>query len=293
MNKYILSFDIEEWFHILGVEYLEEVSRWGRLEQRIIKSTERILNLLSKNNIKATFFILGWIAENYPNIVREISSKGHEIGSHSYSHILIYKNNREDFDRDLTKSIDIIQSITNKKICAFRAPGFSINKDTLWAFEILAKREILIDSSIFPAARIHGGIKDVHFDHPFLIKTKYGLIKEFPINMFKFGNFKWPFSGGGYFRLTPSVILIPLWKNSDYIMTYFHPRDFDFDQPLLKGLSVNRKFRSYYGIRGAKKKFNKLLNRFNFVNLSTAEKQIDWDSVPVIDLKEKHDLFNS
>lgn len=161
MKNYILTFDIEEWFHILDIDSLEEKKDWNRFEQRVYENTQRILDLLKENNIKASFFVLGWIAKNYPDLVQKISDQGHEVGTHSFNHLLIYKYSPKEFEKDLKDSVNSIQKIINKKVRLFRAPGFSIKKDNLWAFEILAKENISIDSSVFPAARSHGGISDI------------------------------------------------------------------------------------------------------------------------------------
>ncbi len=247
-NKlFVLTFDIEEWFHILDVDSLEISNKWDKYEERIYKNTYRILDALKENSLKATFFILGWIAEKYPDIVRLISDLGHEIGTHSQNHILIYKSSPELFKEDLKKSIDIIQNITNKKVNTFRAPGFSIRKDTLWVFKILTEEGIEKDSSIFPASRGHGGIKNFKLAHPFLIKIGDKIIKEFPINVFNLGNFKIPFSGGGYFRAIPYPFITYFADKSNYLMSYFHPRDFDRDQPFINELPWKRRIKSYIG----------------------------------------------
>jgi peptidoglycan/xylan/chitin deacetylase (PgdA/CDA1 family) len=136
----ILSFDIEEWFHILNVDSLEKDNKWASYEVRIYENTNRILEVLHKNNLKATFFILGWIAKKYPDLIRLISDQGHEIGTHSLNHLLIYKIEPELFRRDLRQSIDIIQDLIQKKVRTFRAPGFSIKKETFWALRFWQKK---------------------------------------------------------------------------------------------------------------------------------------------------------
>lgn len=281
---YILTFDLEEWFHILDIDYLESNKIWGKFEGRICENTYRILDVFKENKIKVTFFVLGWIAKKYPDLILSISNLGHEIGTHSLNHILIYKSSPKIFRDDLKESIDIIQDITNKKVITFRAPGFSIKKETLWAYDILVNEGIEIDSSIFPASRGHGGIKDFVFDHPFRIKIGEKIIKEFPVNVFKVGRFKMPFSGGGYFRLIPFPAILYFCKKSDYVMTYFHPRDFDPNQPVIKEIPFFRRFKSYHGLKKSIEKFKKILNRFDFIDISTANKQINWDGVPLVEI---------
>jgi len=281
---YILTFDIEEWFHLLDIDSLENVTNWSKYEVRIYENTYRILDLLKKRNLKATFFILGWVAEKYPDLIKLISDQGHEIGTHSYSHLLIYKSSPDMFRKDLRKSIEIIEAVTGRKVRAFRAPGYSIKKDTMWALKILIEEGIEYDSSIFPAMRGHGGIKDFEILTPFVIKYNNRILKEFPISVFNFLGNKIPFSGGGYFRLWPYVFIRYFFSNSKYVITYFHPRDFDPKQPLLQNMPFIRKFRAYYGLKNAYKKLQRLLEDCEFIDLSSADKSINWSSVPVFDL---------
>lgn len=280
----ILTIDLEEWFHILDVEPLTEHERWDHFETRIYKNTYRLLDFLKNRNLKATFFVLGWVAQKYPDLVSSIFQQGHEIGTHSLNHILIYKSSPESFRRDIRQSIDVIQDITNRKVRAFRAPGFSIKKETFWAFDILSQEGIEVDSSIFPASRGHGGIRDFTIDFPFRIKVRDTIIKEFPINIFSIGRLKIPFTGGGYFRIIPPFLSFYFADRCDYIMIYFHPRDFDPDQPIIPEIPLNRKFKSYYGIKGAFKKFEKFIDRYDFINIAMAEELITWDDVPLINL---------
>jgi len=283
---FIITFDLEEWFHILDIDSLESIKKWEKFEERIYENTYRILDVLRENNIKATFFVLGWVANRYPDLIRSISNQGHEIGTHSLNHILIYKVSRELFREDVRKSIDIIQNIINKKVIVFRAPGFSIKEQTLWAFKVLVEEGIEIDSSIFPASRGHGGMKDFVHNHPFRIKVGREILKEFPINIFKVGKFKLPFSGGGYFRIYPYRTLIYFYNKVDYLITYLHPRDFDPNQPVLNELPFVRRLKSYYGLKNSIKKFDRIMKKYNFVNISAAEKIINWDEVPLLSIKD-------
>mgnify|MGYP005846321117 CR=1 FL=1 len=280
---FILTFDLEDWFHILDTDYNKDNRKWDLFESRIYENTYNIINILNNKNIKATFFVLGWIAQKYPDLVKYVSNHGHEIGTHSQNHILVYNCRQESFRKDILKSIDTIESVINKKVEAFRAPGFSIKADTLWAFKIMGEVGISIDSSIFPARRGHGGIKNFHIAQPFIIKSGKILIKEFPINIYKFLNYKIPFSGGGYFRIMPYGLLNYFFRNSDYIMTYFHPRDFDPYQPIIKELPIYRKIKCYYGIQKSLYKFNKIIDDFKFMDITTATKIINWNNKPILD----------
>lgn len=280
----ILTFDIEEWFHILDNNSTKGIVEWANYEVRIHSNIEKIFNLLNKKNLSATFFVVGWIAEKYPEIVRKIDNYGFEIGSHTNLHQLMYEQNRKEVESDLRNSIENLQSITGKKVTAFRAPGFSITEKNKWVFEILAKNGITHDSSIFPAGRAHGGFPSYSKAQPSLLKINGYELKEFPINTVSmFGN-KWIFSGGGYFRITPYFFVKYWTESSDYVMTYFHPRDFDPKQPMIKELSPVRKFKSYIGLSHCMNKLEKWTDDYEFTDLKGADKMINWSEVPVINI---------
>lgn len=280
----ILTFDIEEWFHILDNESTKNESNWNKYESRIHKNMDIIFEILQKNNVSATFFVLGWIAKKYPEIVERISKNGFEIGSHTHMHQLIYNQTKLEFFNDLERSIKSLEDITGKKITSFRAPGFSIKDKNKWAFEVLYELGIRKDCSVFPAFRSHGGLPKCKFNKPFLLKYEGVMLKEFPINTKKILNLPFIFSGGGYFRLFPYKLIRNLSKNSDYVMTYFHPRDFDSTQPIIKELTVYRKFKSYVGLKNCKNKLEKWLKDERFIDLSEADELIDWKSVPIVNI---------
>lgn len=280
----ILTFDIEEWFHILDNDSTKTHKEWSSYECRIYKNMDKIFHILDQVNCSATFFIVGWIAQKYPDIVKRIDSAGYQIGSHSNMHQLVYEMNYKSFDSDLRSSISILESLTGKKVNSFRAPGFSITEKNKWAFEVLIKNGIEMDCSIFPAGRAHGGFPSFKKANPSIIKYQGQKIKEFPINTFKLLGFDFIFSGGGYFRLFPYFFINYFGKNSNYVMTYFHPRDFDPDQPIIEELSSFRKFKSYFGLASTKNKLQIWLDENNFIDLESADKIIDWNKVDVIDL---------
>jgi polysaccharide deacetylase family protein (PEP-CTERM system associated) len=278
----ILTFDIEEWFHLLDIETVGTVDKWDNFETRIHKNTERILQLLKECNQKATFFCLGWIAEKYPQIIADISRAGYEIGSHTSYHQLAYKLTPSKFREDLQRSIEKLECITGKKVRSFRVPGFSITRKNLWAFEIIAQCGIQIDSSVFPAPRNHGGYKEFDSTRPCIINTPCGEIKEFPINTISFLGKRIVFSGGGYFRVFPYSLIHWFISHSEYVMSYFHPRDFDPDQPLLQGLPLSRRFKSYTGLKSAFSKLKKLLNNFYFTDIDGAISLIKWEQKQLV-----------
>lgn len=278
----ILTFDIEEWFHILDNDSTKTVNEWKNYEPRIHANVERILDVLETRKVKATFFCLGWIAEMYPEIIKEIVSRGYEVGTHTTMHQLIYEQNPEIFAKDIDRSVKVLEDITGQKVRYFRAPGFSIREDNKWAFEILVSAGIEIDSSIFPAPRAHGGFPSYGASEPTILKYNGGALKEFPISYSTLFGKPVVYSGGGYFRLFPYFFIKHWAKKTSYLMTYFHPRDFDALQPTIPSLSCLRTFKSYVGLSTAFHKFQKLLDDFEFVDIAEADKQINWKTVRTI-----------
>jgi polysaccharide deacetylase family protein (PEP-CTERM system associated) len=278
----ILTFDIEDWFHILDNDSSRTEDDWSRYPSRIAGNTDRILELLDETGVRATFFCLGWVAEKHPNVVRKIHAAGYEIGTHSYAHQLVYDQGHEAFRSDLRRSVQRLEDVIGTKVRAYRAPGFSITRETPWAFEALKETGIEIDSSVFPANRAHGGFPGFGPAGPAIIECGGASIREFPINTFPLAGCRMVFSGGGYFRLLPYPAIRGMMSASPYVMTYFHPRDFDPGQPVLPGLPWHRVFKSYVGLKSAHGKLKKLLADFRFVDIAAAEASVDWPQSPVV-----------
>ena len=183
------------------------------------------------------------------------------------------------------KSLSVLQDITGKPVDTYRAPGFSITSKNLWAFEELINQGIKVDSSLFPANRAHGGLPSLHEAVPTIGEWQGHEIELFPINTKTILGKKIIYSGGGYFRLTPGFLLQKWFQDDQYVMTYFHPRDFDPEQPMVPGLSAVRKFKSYVGIRSARAKLRRLLQSNSFMDVTTASKTVDWGSAPRVNLQ--------
>ena len=280
----ILTFDIEEWFHILDNDSTKNEKNWVNYESRIRSNMDKIYHILDATNSKASFFVLGWIAEKYPELIREICDRGHEIGSHTHLHQLVYEQDRNTFYQDVDRSIKTLEDISGKKVRMFRAPGFSITETNKWAFEVLYELGIEIDSSVFPARRSHGGFAQYGTAEPSILKYNGTQLKEFPINAYSVLTKPIIFSGGGYFRLFPYNVIESFTKKSSYVMSYFHPRDFDYEQPMIRDLSVSRKFKSYVGLKNAEKKLTNWLRDFQFIDINKADNLINWNKVKVIKL---------
>jgi len=281
----ILTFDIEDWFHILDNPRTSSPASWVKMPSRIEGGVERILKLLSDTQQPATFFCLGWIAEKYPQVIRAIVDDGHHIATHSHLHQLAYDQTKKDFEADLWRSIDTLQQLSGKVVDTYRAPGFSITSKNLWAFEIMDKLGIKNDCSVFPASRAHGGLAEYSVAAPSIIKYGSVQLRSLPINTSKILGQNIVYSGGGYFRLLPSWYLGRRFMKDKYVMTYFHPRDFDPQQPMVPGLGPIRKFKSYVGLSGAYKKLESILQENKFMNVNMAVKSTDWNSVEKVVLQ--------
>jgi len=266
-TKNMMSVDLEDYFCDLPFE------NWSRYESRVLKNTEKILELFEKNNVKATFFTLGYIAEKFPDLIKEIDNRGHEIASHSYAHLDIRKVTKSKFEEDLKKSIDILENITGKKILGFRAPYFSIDKKSFWAIEILSKY-FKYDSSIFPVKTPLYGIKNAprniykpNITNPIITDSKNSLI-EIPMATDRIpliGNI--PIAGGFYLRFLPYFYmkygLKKINKNENPFIFYIHPKDLDSEMPKIGEYTWHH----YHNLKNSTKKFEKILNDFEFTTI--------------------------
>lgn len=280
----ILTFDVEEWFHLLDFDATRTEAEWGKYEVRIHDNVERIFRILDDTNTKATFFIIGWVAKTYPDLIRRIADK-YQIGCHTMNHQLVWQQTPTEFRNDVETGVKMLEDITGKKVECFRAPGFSIRESEGWAYEILADLGIKYDCSVFPAAHAHGGLPSYPKAAPGIIEYNGIQMKEFPVGFKTIAGKHIIFSGGGYFRLCP-YHLVKKWtkESSDYLMAYIHPRDLDAGQPMLEGLPLTRKFKSYVGLGGAEKKLRYWLADFDFVDVETAARIVDWNKVPIVQL---------
>lgn len=275
----ILTIDVEEWFHLLDFDATRTESEWGNYEVRIYENVDRILQILEETDTKATFFVIGWIAKTYPDIVKKISSK-YQIGSHTMSHQLIWQQTPEEFRKDAETSIKLLQDITGKPIECFRAPGYSLTESSLWALDILSELGIKYDASVFPAFHSHGGLPEYGRSLPAIICHGNTSIKEFPVTCRHILGRHVIFSGGGYFRLCP-YNLIKRWSKEcdEYLLSYIHPRDLDAGQPMISGLPLKRQFKSYVGLKSAAEKLKRYLTDFNFIDIEAADRLIDWNNM--------------
>ncbi len=278
--KNALSFDLEDYYHVNAFESTNR-GNWEGYTSRVVQSTQRVLELLDQAACKATFFTLGWVAENYPELIREIAERGHEVACHSDKHRRIFEMTAAEFREDTRVAKERLEQIIGLKIIGYRAPSFSITKDSLWAFEILVELGFQYDSSIFPV------------DHPnygmprgprtvFKVPTARGTIVEFPMPTLEWGGTRSPFGGGAYLRL------LPYWytrwgirflngREGQPACVYVHPWEIDTGQPRMKG-SVTARMRHYLGLSGLEKKLRGLLRDFNFQTLGSLIGEMEKES---------------
>jgi polysaccharide deacetylase family protein (PEP-CTERM system associated) len=265
----ILSFDIEEHFQVSGLASAIKRSDWDSHSSRVEKNTDSILAILDKHRVKATFFILGWIAERHPEMVKKIAATGHEIASHGYEHKLIYDMTPDDFAADVKQSIKIIEDIAGVKVRGFRAPSFSLSSNDIEKFQILADLGLTYDSSLFPMKHFRYGDATSVPLSPFDIKSNgKTIIKEYPMTVVDFLGRRIPAGGGGYFRLYPDFLTKRNFKKANAegrpVVVYLHPWEFDPDQPRVKGAGFGNTFRHYYNLKKTSCKLDKLLACFEF-----------------------------
>ena len=284
---HILTFDVEDWFHILDNPETQDIGQWASLPSRLSAGVNRILNLCDRTGSKATFFVLGWVAETAPEVVAEIARHGHEIACHSYRHQLAYTQSQSEFEEDLIRALDLIESASGVRPTAYRAPGFSVTPQSVWVFDVLARNGIKIDASVFPAPRAHGGLPGFPTGEPCLLKTSVTEpLKLFPMSVVSVFGRRIVFSGGGYFRLLPYRAVKAGFDRSDYVMTYFHPRDFDPNQPSIPGLSFARKFKSNVGLGRSLARLERLAGETKFISIGDAVEVINWSAMPILSYQD-------
>ncbi len=265
----IMTIDVEDWFMNI------DISMWDFYESRIHENVNKILFILNKSHAKATFFVLGYIAEKFPELIKEIYSDGHEIATHGYSHKKVTELDPHEFEIDLSKSVKLLEALTGEKILGYRAPWFTVMDKTAWAIDLLKKAGLIYDSSIFPVKTHRYGQPDVPL-YPYHISgtdIKNDNINEnfleFPLSAYRIPilNKNIPVSGGFYFRIFPYIFIKYSIKEINKlgrpVIFYIHPWEFDPNQPLVNELEWHH----YIRLRSTEKKFKKLLNDFKFMSI--------------------------
>lgn len=288
----ILTFDIEEWG-------LAKVGGYGSADK--YAEYERYLNMildaLDEHDIKGTFFCTGLMGSDFPQVVRLINDRGHEVGCHSFKHTWLNKMTASEVDEDTRISVNTLEQCIGKKIKSYRAPAFSIGDSNKYVFDILMRNGITRDASIYPAKRDFGGFAQFGQKKPSVVHYNNETIKEFPICTTKICGHEMAYSGGGYFRFFPLCFIKKEMAKHDYVMFYFHLGDL---MPESSGLSSKEDFEAYYKIQGSLKnrliryiktnlgkkhafgKMMELISTEPFINLEQADKMIDWEQAPAV-----------
>lgn len=263
-----LTIDVEDYYHVSAFESVVTPQDWTKHESRVERNTHRILDFLDETQTKATFFVLGWVAEQYPQVVRAISQRGHEVASHGYSHRRIYTQTLNQFREETRRSKRMLEDLVGHPILGYRAASYSITAKSLWALNVLVEEGFCYDSSIFPIRHdLYGMPGHNRFSH--VLKVAGGAeITELPLSTVRIGPATVPVAGGGYLRLFPCAFT--LWairhlndKEKQPAIVYFHPWEIDPNQPRIQA-PLKSTFRHYTNLSRMEAKLRRLLSNFSF-----------------------------
>jgi polysaccharide deacetylase family protein (PEP-CTERM system associated) len=267
-----MTIDVEDYFHVAAFAKVVDPSVWESMESRVEANTRRALSLFRQRDVKATFFVLGWVAERYPQLIRDIASEGHEVASHGYSHQLIYRQSPEVFREETRKSKRILEDIIQQPVTGYRAASYSITPKSRWALDILQEEGFQYDSSLFPVRHDRYGMPGANPD-PHVLTTPSGAkLVEFTLSTLDIGGYKLPMAGGGYFRLYPywltNLCLKYLQRQRKPFIFYLHPWELDPSQPRFEQASWLSRFRHYNNLDECESRFDRLLQSFRFTTVS-------------------------
>ena len=266
-----LTVDVEDYFQVSGFAGSIPQSQWASMESRVCRNTERLLALFGETEVKATFFVLGWVAERFPELVKRIHADGHELASHSYDHALVYDKTPEGFAADLRRARCAIEDASGVKVDGYRAPSFSITDRSLWALDVLVAEGYRYDSSIYPIRHDRYGIPSWS-RHIHEVRRQGGSIWELPGSTIARGGMNLPIGGGGYFRLLPywwtrrGIAALNREEQRPAIF-YVHPWEIDPDQPRIRAAALSR-LRHYYNLDQTESRLKRLLSEFSFGRVS-------------------------
>jgi polysaccharide deacetylase family protein (PEP-CTERM system associated) len=262
------SVDVEDWYQVSDFEEAVSFAEWERYESRVVRNTDRVLELLDAHGVRGTFFVLTWNAERHPEVVRRIASAGHEIASHGYRHRLIYDQSPAEFRDDILRSKKILEDLTGEPVWGYRAPSFSLTSASLWALDVLLECGMRYDSSIFPVSdRLYGIPNARRF--PFVIRAdgERELI-EFPMSTARAAGRNWPLGGGAYLRLFPYAYMG--WgirrvnREGQSALVYVHPWELDPGQPRIKARGKRGVSTHYINLHRTEARVSRLLREFSF-----------------------------
>jgi polysaccharide deacetylase family protein (PEP-CTERM system associated) len=261
-----MTVDVEDYFQVSAFD--RQISRedWNSIPSRIASNVERILELFEQENVRATFFTLGWVSEKFPKIVRAIAAAGHEIASHGHEHSRVQTFSHKQFRRDVEGTRRRLEDVSGTAVVGYRAPSFSIGQETLWAYDVLREAGYSYSSSVFPIQHDHYGLPNAP---RFPFRTSADGLLEVPMSTVAFLGRNWPCSGGGYFRLLPlkySIWAVRRINKQEQMpaVFYFHPWEMDPDQPRIDGISMQAKFRHYLNLEKFEYRLTQMLRTFRW-----------------------------
>jgi polysaccharide deacetylase family protein (PEP-CTERM system associated) len=263
----LMSIDVEDYFHVSVFDGIVPRSQWDRMESRVVQNTMRLLDLFDEFGVRSTFFILGWVGERHPDLVKTISRRGHEIASHGYAHRLIYDQTLEAFREDVRRAKGLLEDACGRRVLGYRAPSYSITPKSLWALDALLEEGYQYDSSIFPIRHDRYGIP-VSARGPYVINRRMGSLVEVPGSTTQLGPVNLPVAGGGYFRILPywwtkwGISRVNQQEGRPAVF-YLHPWEIDPDQPRLSAGRLGR-FRHYRHLEDTENRLRQLLTDFRF-----------------------------
>jgi polysaccharide deacetylase family protein (PEP-CTERM system associated) len=262
-----MTVDVEDYFHVSVFDGVVPRRRWEALESRVCANTERLLAMFEGAGVRGTFFILGWVAERYPYLVRRVADAGHEIASHGYAHRLVYDLTPSQFREDLRRAKGVIESAAGLPVVGYRAPSYSITPRSLWAIDILIDEGYRYDASIFPIRHDRYGIP-LSPRHRYRIERPHGSLMEVPASTVRLGPFNLPTAGGGYFRILPyawsawGIAHVNRVERRPAVV-YLHPWEIDPEQPVLPASALGR-FRHYRHLDKTEARLRRLRDEFRF-----------------------------
>src|SRR5262245_36138683 len=269
----VLTVDVEDYFHVEAFASHISFDHWDSYKPRVERNVMRVLEIFGKHRVRATFFVLGWVAEKFPGLSRHIAAAGHEIGCHGYGHKRLQQMTPAQFRADLARATDVLTHQVGRPVRSYRAPSFSIVRETDWAFEILAEKGYAFDSSVFPVRHDLYGVPDAP-RFPYWQTSPSGTLFEFPPSTIRYWSNNCGVGGGGYFRLVPYGLTHWAVRRINRVegqpaMVYFHPWEIDPEQPGLRS-SLRSTMRHYTNLSTMEGKIERLLQDFRFTTLSEA-----------------------
>ena len=266
--KNAFTVDVEDYFQVEGFAKAIDRSSWEGFRTRVRESNSLLLDILARHKVRATFFVLGWVARKHPEIVRQIVAAGHELASHGMSHRLIYSQTPEEFRRETRDAKALLEDLAQRPVVGYRAATYSITSRSLWALDVLCEEGFQYDSSIFPMRHDRYGIPDAEPKPHVLTTPGGGRLVEFPISVLRYGGAKLPVAGGGYFRLFPYRFtrwaLRKLNSQQQEFVFYVHPWEVDPEQPRVQEASALSRFRHYLNLDRCAERLSRLLGDFEF-----------------------------